>query len=310
MDPAFFFLFLRGLNTATRRSTGWPLLLSVGFMSEDFRDQPPPVDADGSGVREDGEDLLPKSGPDGEAPASETVETVQSAPLLGRGALAALLVWGLAVLAFAVGGLADGTNLWWLVLVFGAVAPIVLVALRSRALGTRGGRSSIRAGGEGHAESKERELLGALKERGELTPTVAAMHTTLTVGEAAGMLEKLARRGHLEAQAHEGTLVYALRERDRRALEDDYAGLPAATVSDGTSAQPLLEPLSARDLEVLRLLADGGSNREVSQDLHVALGTVKAHAANIYRKLEARNRAEAVARARKLGLLRDGDRPL
>lgn len=214
------------------------------------------------------------------------------------------------MLVFAAGGLADVTNLWWLVLVFGAVVPIVLVALRSRALGARGGSPSIGVGGEGRVESKESELLGALRERGELTPTVAAMHTTLTVEEAAGMLEKLARRGHLEAQAHEGSLVYALRERDRRALEDDYAGPPAAAVSDGTSAQPLVEPLSERELEVLRLLADGGSNREVSRDLHVALGTVKAHAANIYRKLEARNRAEAVARARKLGLLQDGDRPL
>jgi len=207
-------------------------------------------------------------------------------------------------------GIAAETAFWWLVPVIGAVVPITLMVLRNRALGMREDRSSIGAGEGERAGSKERELLGALKERGELTPTAAAMHTTLTVDEAAGMLEKLARRGHLEAQAHEGALVYALRERDRRSLEEANAGSPAELAPDGTSAQSLVEPLSERELEVLRLLAAGGSNREVSQDLHVALGTVKAHAANIYRKLEARNRAEAIARARKLGLLRDGDRPL
>ena len=66
----------------------------------------------------------------------------------------------------------------------------------------------------------------------------------------------------------------------------------------------LVEPLSPRELEVLHLMALGRTNREIAQQLVVATGTVKAHAASIYRKLDAANRTEAVARARQLGILR------
>ena len=64
----------------------------------------------------------------------------------------------------------------------------------------------------------------------------------------------------------------------------------------------LVEPLSQRELEVLHLMALGRTNQEIAKQLIVATGTVKAHAASIYRKLDAANRTEAVARARKLGL--------
>ena len=63
------------------------------------------------------------------------------------------------------------------------------------------------------------------------------------------------------------------------------------------------EPLSERELEVLTLLASGRSNKEIAKDLFVAVGTVKTHTNNIYRKLDARNRAEALAKARRLKLL-------
>jgi len=65
----------------------------------------------------------------------------------------------------------------------------------------------------------------------------------------------------------------------------------------------LVEPLSPREVEVLHLIAMGRTNREIAQQLIVALGTVKAHAASIYRKLDVSNRTEAVARARQLGIL-------
>jgi LuxR family maltose regulon positive regulatory protein len=65
----------------------------------------------------------------------------------------------------------------------------------------------------------------------------------------------------------------------------------------------LIEPLSARELEVLSLLALGKTNQEIARQLIVAAGTVKAHTASIYRKLDAANRTEAVARARHLGIL-------
>ena len=65
----------------------------------------------------------------------------------------------------------------------------------------------------------------------------------------------------------------------------------------------ILEALSERELEVLRLMAAGMSNREIARKLVLSLGTVKTHLHNIYAKLEARNRLEAVERARELGLL-------
>lgn len=67
--------------------------------------------------------------------------------------------------------------------------------------------------------------------------------------------------------------------------------------------QPLIDPLSERELEVLRLIAQGLSNQEITQKLVVALSTVKGHNLRIFAKLQAKSRTEAVARARELGIL-------
>jgi len=67
--------------------------------------------------------------------------------------------------------------------------------------------------------------------------------------------------------------------------------------------QSLIEPLSERELEVLRLISQGLSNQEITQRLFVALSTVKGHNLRIFAKLQAKSRTEAVARARELGLL-------
>ena len=72
---------------------------------------------------------------------------------------------------------------------------------------------------------------------------------------------------------------------------------------DVSPALPLIEPLSQRELEVLRLVAQGLSNREIGERLFLAVITVKGHNRNIFRKLQVRRRTEAVARARELGLL-------
>lgn len=77
---------------------------------------------------------------------------------------------------------------------------------------------------------------------------------------------------------------------------------PAEPASPGT-AQPLSEPLSARELEVLRLIDSGMSNQQIADELVVALGTVKTHINNIYGKLQVRSRTQALARARELNLL-------
>jgi LuxR family maltose regulon positive regulatory protein len=65
----------------------------------------------------------------------------------------------------------------------------------------------------------------------------------------------------------------------------------------------LVEPLSARELEVLRLIAQGQSNQEIAESLVVALSTVKKHINGVYGKLGVRSRTQALARARELGLL-------
>jgi LuxR family maltose regulon positive regulatory protein len=65
----------------------------------------------------------------------------------------------------------------------------------------------------------------------------------------------------------------------------------------------LIEPLTERELGVLQLIALGRTNQEIARQLVVAPGTVKAHTASIYRKLDVANRTEAAARARQFGLL-------
>jgi LuxR family maltose regulon positive regulatory protein len=68
-------------------------------------------------------------------------------------------------------------------------------------------------------------------------------------------------------------------------------------------SQGLLDPLSERELEVLRLIAEGLSNAEIAQKLFVAVATVKVHARNIYDKLDVSSRTQAVAQAQRLKLL-------
>ncbi|MCP4541373.1 MAG: tetratricopeptide repeat protein [Chloroflexi bacterium] len=77
--------------------------------------------------------------------------------------------------------------------------------------------------------------------------------------------------------------------------------LPLA--KQGISPQPLVEPLSQRELEVLQLVSQGLSNREISERLFVALDTVKGHNRRIYGKLGVRNRTQAVNKARSLKIL-------
>ena len=70
-----------------------------------------------------------------------------------------------------------------------------------------------------------------------------------------------------------------------------------------TAAQPIIEPLSERELEILALVADGLSNREISERLFISISTVKGHNRNIFDKLQVKRRTEAVAYARDLGLI-------
>ncbi|MFO7741577.1 MAG: LuxR C-terminal-related transcriptional regulator [Anaerolineae bacterium] len=80
-------------------------------------------------------------------------------------------------------------------------------------------------------------------------------------------------------------------------LEAAEAGLPEEV------SQPVIEPLTERELEVLEELSKGLTNPEIAERLMVSLNTVKTHTRNIYGKLGVRNRTEAVVRAQELGLL-------
>jgi LuxR family maltose regulon positive regulatory protein len=77
----------------------------------------------------------------------------------------------------------------------------------------------------------------------------------------------------------------------------------AAGASVNNPKSEMVEPLSERELEVLRLVARGLSNREISERLFLAVNTVKGHNQKIFDKLQVQSRTEAVARARELGLL-------
>ena len=65
----------------------------------------------------------------------------------------------------------------------------------------------------------------------------------------------------------------------------------------------LAEPLSEREVEVLRLLSSGASNKEIASQLYIAEGTVKNHITSILAKLEVSDRTQAALKARELGLI-------
>jgi len=85
----------------------------------------------------------------------------------------------------------------------------------------------------------------------------------------------------------------------------EQAGLPVRPPAGrgGVAVAGLVEPLTARELEVLRLLAAGAPNRAIAEQLVVTQETVKKHLSHLFDKLGVANRTQAVARARQLGLL-------
>jgi len=90
-----------------------------------------------------------------------------------------------------------------------------------------------------------------------------------------------------------------------RPLAGLLARAPGKTTTRPITPPPAgqIESLSERELQVLGLIAQGLSNREIARDLVLSLSTVKVHTYNIYGKLDVHSRTQAVARARELGLL-------
>ncbi len=99
-----------------------------------------------------------------------------------------------------------------------------------------------------------------------------------------------------------------LHEAARRRIAPEYVAKILSAMDDRSRIPvigqlTLAEPIHPRELEVLRLMAAGQSNSQIAEQLVVSIGTVKTHVHNICGKLGSRNRIEATARARELGLV-------
>ncbi|HKQ06930.1 MAG TPA: LuxR C-terminal-related transcriptional regulator [Blastocatellia bacterium] len=110
----------------------------------------------------------------------------------------------------------------------------------------------------------------------------------------AHLLSEAATHGMMPAYVAKLLTVF---ETEKRKSQDQ------SSLTTAPPAHSLVEPLSRRELEVLRLIAQGFSNREIGKRLFLALVTVKGHNQKIFGKLQVKNRTEAVARGRELGLL-------
>jgi LuxR family transcriptional regulator, maltose regulon positive regulatory protein len=137
---------------------------------------------------------------------------------------------------------------------------------------------------------------------------VSTLTQALALGEPEGYVRTFADEGSPMAEI----LSAALEARRRNSLDPPVPArylrkLVAALKRDGTDRSSpeavLPEDPSERELEVLTLVAAGKSNRQIAADLFVSVGTVKTHINNLYRKLDAHSRTQAVARARELKLL-------
>ena len=85
----------------------------------------------------------------------------------------------------------------------------------------------------------------------------------------------------------------------------DTDAMPDAPIAISEVGDAILEPLSRRELEVIRLAAAGLTNRQIADQLVISVRTVKKHVENIHMKLGAQNRTQAVAIARRAGLLKE-----
>jgi LuxR family maltose regulon positive regulatory protein len=141
--------------------------------------------------------------------------------------------------------------------------------------------------------------------QGDLPAALLPLQHALALAEPEGYVRMFLDEGP--------SMMELLREASAREIMPDYTDKLLAAFeaekrnSEGkpalSPAQPLIEPLSQRELEVLRLIDQGLSNREIGERLFLALSTVKGHNRNIFDKLQVQSRTEAVARARELGLL-------
>jgi LuxR family maltose regulon positive regulatory protein len=146
----------------------------------------------------------------------------------------------------------------------------------------------------------------AFQARGDTARAMTTLERALTLAEAGGFIRVFVDEGPPMAR-----LLYEAASRGiapdytRRLLSAFLVAEPEQTDFSRIQApkSEVIEPLSERELEVLQLIAEGLTNQEIASRLFLALNTVKAHTRNIYGKLGAHSRTQAVARARALGIL-------
>jgi LuxR family maltose regulon positive regulatory protein len=133
-----------------------------------------------------------------------------------------------------------------------------------------------------------------------------ALSRALQLGEAEGYVRTFVDEGDAMQRLLLALGRQALPLRQRAYLARLLQAFPQpldAAPSGPAPVAALVEPLSERELEILRLIAEGMHTQAIARKLIVAPGTVKAHVATIYRKLDVHSRTQALAAARALGLL-------
>jgi len=145
----------------------------------------------------------------------------------------------------------------------------------------------------------------ALDALGDRMPARSALHEASALGAPGGYIWRW-----LDAGPGIGPLLRDLRaNRDTSQEFHSYldALLDACEATFGEMARPqpgaLLDPLTPRELEIMRLIGKGYSNPEIASELVVTINTIKKHTSNIYSKLGVRSRTQAIARAHELNLL-------
>ncbi len=148
--------------------------------------------------------------------------------------------------------------------------------------------------------------------RGEEQEAFTILAQALQLAESEGYIRRFVDEG-----APMAALLSRLRNQQRKHGPTPYLGTVLTAfrqdstapehqperAGQRTTAQPLFDPLSERELEVLHLLVRGDSNQEIAEGLVITIDTVKRHVSNIFSKLGVHTRVQAVARARALGLL-------
>jgi LuxR family maltose regulon positive regulatory protein len=140
--------------------------------------------------------------------------------------------------------------------------------------------------------------------RDDVPAALASLQRALTLAEPEGYVRVFVDEGP--------PMASLLRAAAKLRIAPGYVRRLLAAVNkteDSTPAsQGLIEPLSERELDVLRLLGSDLGGPDIARELVVSLNTVRTHTKNIYAKLGVNNRRAAVRRARELGLSRTGDR--